>query len=130
MSYLIDDVARTLASPIPRRQAFRYILGALISGTVFAPLAMAACDNSKVGCPCTGGVCTGGLTCTTCGDGSTACSAAGTACCKPGNTGSGNNYVPATLVTQCCCNGNATASSGSNCRAVGCHYCNAAGCNQ
>jgi len=32
MSYLIDDIARTLAGPMPRRKAFRLILGTVLGG--------------------------------------------------------------------------------------------------
>jgi hypothetical protein len=51
MSYLIDDVARTLASPMPRRKAFAAItrlLGGATLGAVFVQMATAAvvCGNT------------------------------------------------------------------------------------
>ena len=49
MSYLIDDVARILAGPTPRRKALKLIGGAL-AGTVFGSLAFGQAAGN-----CTGG---------------------------------------------------------------------------
>ena len=37
MSYLLDDIARILASPIPRRQALR-LLGGILAGGILSTL--------------------------------------------------------------------------------------------
>ena len=52
MSYLIDEVARNLANPTPRRKAFR-LIGGLLAGAFFATRqeARAQGDGGGVG-PC------------------------------------------------------------------------------
>jgi hypothetical protein len=128
MSYLIDDVARTLAGPMPRRKVFRYILGALLGGTVFAPLAMANnCGSSSGrpdGCPCTGtgtAQCSSPSTCKVCGGGGSACTPSGMACCVTGGgqQGTGGKFC---VTGQCCCTSAQTCSNstGTNCTNVGC----------
>jgi hypothetical protein len=67
---LFDDIARILASPMPRRQAFRVIAGGLASGAVVSLLepqpahALAvACANVPAGTDCSNGTCAAGSTC-------------------------------------------------------------------
>jgi|SRR5579863_6041188 len=50
MSYLIDDVARTLASPVPRRKALRVIAG-MIAGVFMATIGAqrASADTCNTG---------------------------------------------------------------------------------
>jgi hypothetical protein len=140
MSSLFDDLARTLASPMPRRKTLK-LLGQSLLGGFFAPLALAACGTS--GCPCTGtgqGTCNTNLTCVTCGSGGSACVATGQICCKQGNSNNGGgaavcsashgaspccvgNGCGATCGTggsccasgQCCCPGTSSCSTSSNC---------------
>jgi hypothetical protein len=102
MSYLIDEVARTLAKPHSRRKVLRVIGGAIAAAfmaTVGAKRASAV------------GGCNSGDTC-----------ANGTACCN--GSGSGNKGACCNH-GQCCCgtagNGSCTTSvSGSNCLQQNC----------
>jgi hypothetical protein len=87
MSYLIDDVARTLAGPMPRRKAFRYILGTLL-GSMAAPFAFATSCTSGNG----NGDC--------CVNGTVAACGGSNFCCNPSN---GSNGFCCSKSTQCCC---------------------------
>jgi hypothetical protein len=93
MSYLIDDVARTLASPISRRKAFRLILGVLAGGfmaTVGIQKAQAfACDCFTTGCH----EGSGGNACSSCcgGAGSGMCCCKGTGVCISSTNANGGN---------------------------------------
>src|SRR4051794_25169017 len=76
MSYLIDDIARTLGTPMPRRKAFGVLgrlLGGAALGVLFSRRAAAAvsapCGTStsftgvQDGSDCTNGVWTGTFSC-------------------------------------------------------------------
>ncbi len=96
MSYLIDDVARVVASPIPRRQALRFLGGAIatgIFGTLGAKLASAA------GCP----------------RGTTAC---GSVCCESGKICCNEaGYKPFCATNgKSCCGGNSCDGGHTCCR--------------
>jgi hypothetical protein len=86
MSYLIDDVARTLASPMPRRKAFAAIgrlLGGATLGAVFSSVGLAAvAAGCGAACKLNGGdTCPTGMTCSQpTGNGVCNCNA-GTCCC-------------------------------------------------
>lgn len=123
MSYLMDDVARTLASPMPRRKAFRYLAGTLLGG-IFAPLAMAgACTSptAQNGCDCTtAGQCSSGICspCPTSQGGGSICVASGNKCCqKASGTGNQTDGVACSNSFNCCCGstGTCAVSSGSTC---------------
>ena len=127
MSYRIDDIARALATPMPRRSAIAY-LGGIFAGMFLAALPMraASCTTSK---DCPKGQCRNPntKTCissslgTSCGNGSNAvCCTAGTTCCAGGNValcctsgqccghgpGQGENTICGTKCgTKCCCGG-------------------------
>jgi hypothetical protein len=65
MSYLIDDVAKTLASPMPRRKAFRFI-GGVVAGAFMTTIgakraSAAACSGTT--CKCNGQCCNPGQCC-------------------------------------------------------------------
>lgn len=103
MSYLIDDVARTLASPMPRRKAFAALgrlLGGAALGAVFSSVGLAAvAAGCGAACQLNGGsptTCPTGMTCSkSTGLGVCNCDA-GTCCCTTNGTcqtsagGSGN----------------------------------------
>ncbi len=95
MSYLIDDVARVLASPLPRRKAFR-LLGGIMAGafmgTVGAHRAMAAnsiCCSNGTGCSNNGGNCGGDASSRDATCCSTCCCASGT-CSSTASSGNRN----------------------------------------
>jgi hypothetical protein len=60
MSYVIDEVARSLANPTPRRKALR-LIGGLLAGAFFAARQEAHAQNKGKG-PCKDG-CPGGQCC-------------------------------------------------------------------
>ena len=66
MSYLIDDVAKTLAGPMPRRKAFR-LIGGVIAGafmtTIGAKRVFADDCGGTHTCKCIGKCCAPGLCC-------------------------------------------------------------------
>jgi|SRR5579862_1335715 len=116
MSYLIDDVARILATPMPRRRALALAFRALAGGAVLANLgtqpALAACSSST--CVASGGCCNGGVNAGTCK--TTPC-AAGTCCIGGGCVtctvccGTFPTQKCCTGSTPCCCNsGNCAAT--------------------
>jgi hypothetical protein len=88
MSYLIDDVARTLAGPMPRRKALR-LLSTVVAGGILSTLGLKqARAQSK---PCK--------------TGTTAC---GSVCCKQNETCCNNTVCCAQNET--CANGRCGAS--------------------
>jgi len=117
MSYLIDDVARTLADPMPRRKAFRYLAGVLAGvfmATIGAQRASAATCAKNGDCMganmcCLNGTCvstTGNAICG--GSQNGICCSGGFVCCSKGNVrsccGSGT----------CCCTSGVCLSSPNN----------------
>ena len=115
MNYLIDDVARILATPMSRRKTFRLLGGALAAAAVAAlgvqPVSAAVCTTAQLGA------------------GSKSCGSGGNATCCPSNTCcAANGAAGAKCCTkgQCACNnGSCGASSGGKCGG-GCTLCNAA----
>jgi hypothetical protein len=93
MSFLIDDVARTLATPMPRRKALRFLSGALatgILGTLGIKEAGAQNKTCSPSCP-QGTVCCNGVCCN---QNAVCCS---NVCCKPNQVCCGKTV---------CCNQN------------------------
>jgi len=95
MNFLIDDVVRILATPMPRRKAFRLIGGLLAAAfmtTIGEQRASAVSCGATLACP------------------------TGFVCCKP--QGNVNNGICCAHGT-CCCGGggegNCQASSGGTC---------------
>ena|SRR5438445_4827388 len=101
MDYFFDETARILATPMPRRKAFRLIGGALAAAVVAAigaqPVGAVTCSD---GTPQTCGKNKNQICCTA----TQCCAAAGAGmarCCNPG---------------QCTCNnGTCAASTGGAC---------------
>ena len=92
MSDLFDNVARILATPMPRRKALKLFGGALAAAVVAAagtqPVKAAACKKGETG--------------STCGNGSNAkCCAPGTCCAVKGS------------VVNCCAKNTCTCSNGT-----------------
>ncbi len=93
---LFDNIARALASPIPRRQAFGHILrgvaGAALASVFGSGTARAAPIPTK---PCPPGQCSCGKVC--CPQGWSCCNSATGLCCGPGQTCDGkkvkNQYI-------------------------------------
>src|SRR5215467_8711140 len=104
MNHLIDDVARILASPTPRRKAFKLIAAALAGG-LFGSVSFGQSDNGCDGVPintscgngkkCCGQFCIGAGNTDFCCSNSSRCppsqccsvnNGASTACCPPGTT--------------------------------------------
>jgi len=106
MDRILDEMARVLASPMPRRKAFRFIGGvvaAAVVGAFSAQPASAACGTGQSTCGKGGNqtCCNANQCCATNG-------AAGARCCNQG---------------QCyCSNGTCAASSGGSCPG-GCSKC-------
>jgi len=76
--HLFDDIARTLASPVPRRQAFGRILGGLAGAamaSVFGQETARAAIQCPPGKPPCGSVC--------CPNGWTCCDSTTSLCCNP-----------------------------------------------
>ena len=114
MSYLIDDVARTLASPVSRRETFKRI-ARLLGGVGLLALRAKATTHLKCGqsdCNMATFDCANGLVCVPAtGTGTCQCPG-GTCCCKPGSSGSciaSNNNSP--QGTNC----NNTVAGQTNC---------------
>jgi len=109
MNDLIDNLARILATPMPRRKAFKLFGGALAAAVVtFAggqALQAAGCKKGEVG--------------NTCGSGTNAkCCAPGTCCAVKGSV------VGCCAKNSCVCsNGTCASSTGGRCPA-GCTACN------
>ncbi len=103
MSELIDNVARILATPMPRRKALKLFGGAFAAAAVaFAggqPLKAAPAATTK----CGKGTCTGNKCC------ATTSKTAAAVCCNPG---------------FCVCNNACTPSTGGVCPSS-CSVCNA-----
>jgi len=117
MSYLVDEVARILASPMPRRQAFR-LLGGVVAGSIagalgvkraqaqFAPVSFRpscsriqqCCAGSPNHCEPTGRTCCGQTSCP-----------ASLACCT-----TGSRPFCATVPNSKCC-GNTACRPGYTC---------------
>jgi hypothetical protein len=98
MNELIDNVARILATPMPRRKAMKLFGGALAAAVVaFAgaePLKAAACTSKDP------------KGSTTCGSGSSAkCCPAGTCCAA--------SHGSSTSVTSCCTKGQYVCPDGT-----------------
>jgi hypothetical protein len=101
MSNLFDDVARIVASPVSRRQAFRLVSGA-VGGAVLASLGLGRATRAlakkvpATSCPpaqvCGTACCSASQFCATCTNGGTKCCAKGTICCTN----------PKTNKNQCC----------------------------
>lgn len=93
MSYLIDDVARILASPMPRRQALRFLSGALASGVLGT---FGAKWADAAACP----------------KGTTAC---GTTCCEKGKACCTSSSKPFCITAGKICCGSTSCDHGQTC---------------
>ena len=112
MDKFFDDLAKILATQMPRRKAFRFVGGALaaaVMGVVAAKPALAAQCTAQ-SCPSTTGKC--------CGTGANAiCCATGTCCASKGSTNT------CCAKGRCVCsNGTCGVSSGGQC-GTGCGPC-------
>ena len=108
MDYFFDETARILATPIPRRKAFRLIASALAAAVVAAFSVQ----------PASAVTCTGG-TPQTCGRGMGQICCAATQCCAA----AGAAKAACCNKGQCTCsNGTCAASSGGACPG-GCSFC-------
>src|SRR5881409_1609665 len=106
MNFLIDDVARILATPMSRRQAFARIAG-ILGGVLLASVpaqAVGRCGS------CASAACNEELTCLNCG-GSKICCNSGYVCCGTGhccptaaccNSQSGTCFTSGTCAQQAC----------------------------
>jgi hypothetical protein len=110
MDTLLDNISRTLATPMPRRKALGYIgklLGAaVLAGFAAQPVDAAGCTNKDP------------KTSFSCGNGSNAsCCPADTCCAALGNTSS------CCAKGKCKCNNGTCASSTSGKCPSGCSTC-------
>jgi hypothetical protein len=113
MNYLIDDVARTLATPLPRRKALR-LLGNALGGAFLTAVGVRRADAALMQSVCnTRGGCACGNSGRHCTQGQTMCgSSANCVCCSIGMPCCGTNGAPV------CCPTNQTCSrSTSTCTA-------------
>lgn len=117
MSYRIDDIARTLATPMPRRSAIAY-LGGMLGGMFLAALPMRAqvIKSCKINNDCPKGKCCNAGTCIDatgtikCGSGNTEmCCLSGTTCCA------GGNVSMCLTSTECCGHQGANVTRGTPC---------------
>jgi hypothetical protein len=79
---LFDDIARTLARPIPRRQAFGHILRGIAGAALVSVFGSGTARAAAITCPPGQPLC--GRTC--CPKGWTYCNSATGLCCGPGQT--------------------------------------------
>lgn len=129
MSYLIDDVARTLAEPSSRRATLARVAKLIAGVVVSRSVVLAACGGKACGtcipsgtngsgcgsssgsnCCCIGGSCTNGVAC--------AKGATGDTCCTAGDCTSGS-----CVSGFCACAGGTTAC-GSACCDNATQFCN------
>src|SRR5262249_1573224 len=113
MRYFIDDVATTLAKPMPRRKAFARI-AALVGGAFLVSVApvkalKTACQGN---CDASGGnACAAGLTCLSCGGSSNPkCCPTGSVCC-----GTTSQCCPPSLCVNNACSGTCTGNNNCGC---------------
>jgi hypothetical protein len=104
-SSLFDDVARSLASPIPRRRACAQIL----RGLAVTALASLGSPGVALAAKCGKGEFTCGKNC--CANGKQKCLSGGH-CCNNGNV-CGNNCLGK---NQFCCNGKTVCNHGQTCK--------------
>ena len=97
MSFLIDDLARALASPMPRRQAVRAVTG-LLGGSVLGSLGLkrAIAQSAAGACP----------------RGTTKC---GTICCESGKTCCTTSSKPFCITAGKVCCGSFSCTKGKIC---------------
>lgn len=151
MRHLTDDIARVLASPMPRRKAFKLFGGALAGG-ILASMGVkpahasescgffAHCTSSQKCCTtgflpfcapasatcCGFGSCSSGGTC--CGSGiSATCANGGTCCgsqvCTSGDTCCGAGTFHATCAKGGSCCGSQVCSHGNKCCQTSVPFC-------
>src|SRR5205823_2958207 len=113
MDELLDNIARILATPMPRRKALRYLGGALAAASIAViggrPVSATACPKPT---PSVGDF--------TCGSGSGAtCCARNECCALKGNVGT------CCKRNECVCHGSCSSSTQGNCP-NGCFLCAAA----
>src|SRR2546423_1140499 len=102
MSFLFDDIARTLAAPMPRRKALT-LIGGIILGAFTAQMAVAACSG------CTASQCCNGSTCaSTCGA-LNYCNAGNCANCT------GSKVICGSVPNQSCCSANCCNTTTGQC---------------
>lgn len=134
MQYLLDDIARVLAAPIPRRTALR-LLSSTIAGGVLTSLGIRSAqaqspdvfgnNNGNNSQKCGNSTCSHNQSCCTSGS-QPFCISQGKTCC--GNTGCDSNHIccntgyQAFVITQgkqCCgngsCQGHETCCNGKCC---------------
>ena len=149
MSYLIDDVARTLASPMPRRKALASV-ARLLAGTAAMTLfprgafAATTCGtsnpvvtspNNPSGAPaCNGGTPNAALIAIFNGDSATACpsdcstrSTSNFSCTQSGACGNGSNACTVTATVVCKAADGHRCTTGSDCTSTICSTCPAPG---
>jgi len=113
---LVDDAARILASPIPRRQAVK-ALSRILTGSLFAAFGVRSADAQRS--PCGNSTCAAGQICCTASNGRQFCGT-GTCCdtisCEPGKSCcTGPNQIKfCSSPAQTCC-GYASCSSSQKC---------------
>jgi len=114
MNYLIDDVARILANPMPRRKALKMFgrtLGGALLASLGVPRADAALTQSTCTPPTPSGRCKCGTSSGTCTNGQVICgSSANCTCCPAGRACCGTNGQPV-----CCPPGQCCSKSSSTC---------------
>jgi hypothetical protein len=111
MSVFFDDLSRIIASPMPRRQAFKLIGGAL-GGAVISSLGFGQADST-----------------TSCPKGETQCGSGRNAiCCRSGQTCCGNStigYICCPSSGGCCTDARQPYCSNANetcCRGICCNH--------
>ena len=120
MSDLFDDISRIIARPMPRRQAFKLVGGA-VGGTVLASLGLGGASRI-LAANCGRATCTGSQSCcfnTLCCSSSAVCcksSSGNPKCCNPGTICCPQTGKPGKF--QCC-----VAGSGSSNTCVGATKC-------
>src|SRR5690349_20212811 len=128
MNSLFDNVARTLANPMPRRRALRAIFASLLGvgtpGILFGACTDTCCTagNCPSGAPCQNNNDCASRLCATCHNGGgKACISTTTSCCTVGASNTGTGSVLCTSANPCYCSTGACSSSmGTACTNASC----------
>jgi hypothetical protein len=124
MRYLVDDLARTLATPMPRRRALR-LAAQMLAGGVLATLGIrrasaANCTGTgQSNCTCVGGgqsaTCNSSQTCCMGSNGASCCNSTQHCCVSGGGNvhccDSGTTCCSVPSINPVCCNSNQCCST-------------------
>jgi hypothetical protein len=114
MSFLIDDVARVVANPMPRRKALR-LFGRTLGGAFLASLGMRRADAVLMQTTCSptppASTCKCGTSGRTCTNGQVLCGSSANCMCCPAGKCCGTNGQPVCCTSNQCCSKSSTCTA-------------------